>query len=234
MAAGGRPRPARAAVLVPDPRSRDRQGDRRAGHLLSVPGALPAGDGGCRDRSGRRRWDVPDRSRLLAGESAHSGRRRHRRAGRAGAPRRCRGRDPTLPGGCHHGTRRHLGCSGAAARRSPRRGGAHADGVSRHAGLLRTAAQRRRPANRRRRQRYTRGRGRLSGGRAPRTPLRPRLRLLRSMQRQQGLGHPVRIRERCQRAARTGGEAAPALWRRRDPVRGSKLPRGARRQTTRS
>ena len=75
--------------------------------------------------------------------------------------------------------------------------------------LLRAAPQRRGPAQRRRRQRHAGDRRRLRGGRAARAPLRPRLRLLRPLQRQQGGRRPVRLRARRQRAARAG--ARPRL-----------------------
>ena len=55
LAARGRARPARAAVLVPHPGARDRQGHRRPRHLPSVPGAVPAGDGAGGHRRRRRR-----------------------------------------------------------------------------------------------------------------------------------------------------------------------------------
>ena len=90
-------------------------------------------------------------------------------------------------------------------------------GRPRHARLLRPASERRGPAQRRRRQRHSGDGRRLRRGRAARAPLRPRLRLLRPVQRQQGRGHAVRLRTRRQRPARARGAPTAPLRHRGDP-----------------
>ena len=101
--AGRRPPPARAALLVPGARARDRQAAGRTRHLARVPGGLPAADGDRRHGRRRLRRPLSGGPRVLAGEPAPAGRRGDRRADRDGPGRRRRRRDPALSGGRHDG-----------------------------------------------------------------------------------------------------------------------------------